>query len=117
MNKKIIFTLTLIACLQLCGCGSEKSTDIVGEASDANCSANQTGELLYTNAGNAVMFVVIDGFDYGGISAGQTLRANLDAGFQVSARSFFQDGSTACSAATVPIVACRSQEIVCDTPH
>lgn len=117
MNKKIIFIAILIAYLQLCGCGGDDggtSSTVVGDAVDTNCSGNQTGELLYSNSGNNPMKVVINGLNYGIITPGQTLRANLDAGFQSTVSSFWQDGSTACSAATVPIIGCQSQTIACN---
>jgi hypothetical protein len=116
VKRGVVVVLAAMA-IAGCGGGGEGSSTVVGDAVDTNCSVHQTGELLYSNSGNDAMKVVINGLDYGVIKPGQTLRANLDAGFQSTVRSSWQDGSTACSTATVPIIGCQSQTIACNATH
>ena len=113
--KRGLLVLVAAMAMAMAGCGSDESEmNIVGEPLDVNCSANQTGELLYGNSGNDVMKVVINGYDYGYIEPGQALRVNLDAGFQMTAYTIWRDGTTACSSATESIISCGSDSIICE---
>lgn len=120
MSRNILFTLVFIVCLQLCGCGDDKKKDeskIVGDPVDENCAANNTGELLYRNSSQTAFFVSINGLNHGVVNPGETLRANLDAGYQVTAHSLWVDGVAACPDASAPIIQCQSRGIDCSMPR
>lgn len=77
------------------------------------CEQDGTGDVTFSNGYQETLRITMNGVSYGILPAGQTKTYTVPSGSYTVAFTFNNDGSTACTSATIIVNECSDEAYVC----